>query len=229
MMSRSLKATFYSVAGPAMFLSGAVYRTLRAPRSGDNRVHLGPGRDKYIPGWINVDANIFSGRADVWADLRNLLPFHDGTVDAFYSHHVIEHLPNLRLHFREVIRCLKPGGVYRVGGPNGDSAMRMFVANRSEWFCDFPDCRRSIGGRLENFVFCRGEHLTILTESYLRELMEEAGFGDIRVCRPIHETAAGTTFLDCMKTEFESTPTMPHTLILEGLRVGRSTALLPSD
>ena len=59
----------------------------------------------------------------MWADLNNKLPFHDNSVDAFYSHHMIEHLPDIQFHLREVYRCLKPEGVYRVGGPNGDSAI----------------------------------------------------------------------------------------------------------
>jgi hypothetical protein len=55
------------------------------------------------------------------------------------------------------------------------------------WFSDFPDSRSSIGGRFENFVFCRQEHLTILTPSFLEEIATEAGFKDVRVVQPITE------------------------------------------
>jgi predicted SAM-dependent methyltransferase len=217
-LSRFAKASFYSVAGPLMRANGIIYRWFRAPRDGIIKVHLGPGQTNYIPGWINVDANMFTGKCDLWTDLRYPLPFHDDTADAIYSHHVIEHLPDIWSHVREVYRCLKPGGVYRVGGPNADSAIRKFLENDSAWFGDFPDKRTSIGGRFENFVFCRQEHLTILTYSYLEEVMTSAGFQNITLCAPIHESRHDELFRECMALEWESVPECPHTLIVEGVK-----------
>ena len=127
MMSRKAKIAYYVLAGPLMRGNAILFRYFRAPKCGMIKVHLGPGQNKYIPGWINIDANMFTGKCDVWADLRNPLPFDSGTVDAMYSHHMVEHLPDLALHFRDVFRCLKPGGVYRVGGPNGDNAISKFI------------------------------------------------------------------------------------------------------
>ena len=218
MMRRGAKAAFYSLAGPLMRVNGAIYRWFRAPKAGLLKVHLGPGLQYYIDGWVNVDANMFTARCDVWANLANPLPFRDATADAMYSHHVIEHLPNLAGHFQEVFRCLKPGGVYRAGGPNGDSAIQKFVQNDAAWFTDFPDSRKSIGGRFENFIFCRQEHLTILTFSYLEELMTQAGFVNIRRCLPVKESGAPDLFRECLAIECESDFEAPHTLIVEGER-----------
>lgn len=148
MLSRKAKQAFYIGAGPLMKLNGAIYKAFRAPKDGRLRVHLGPGRRNYIDGWINVDANMFTGKCDVWADLRNPLPFPDESVEAFYSHHMIEHLPDVKKHLQDAFRCLKPGGVYRIGGPNGDSAIKKFVEDDKSWFSDFPDKRESIGGGL---------------------------------------------------------------------------------
>ena len=215
MLPQVLKRTYFTCARPVMVLSGLCYRIFRAPRQGFVRVHLGPGRKSYLDGWVNVDANIFTGRADVWADLRHSLPFNTQTVDAFYSHHVIEHLPSLRHHFREVFRCLKPGGAYRVGGPNGDGAIAMFAAGRHDWFTDFPDERSSLGGKLDNFIFCRGEHLSILTESYLAELLENAGFTSPVKCVPTRTTSLPELFADCLRLEWESDFGTPHTVIVE--------------
>lgn len=201
-----------------MKINTLAYRLFRAPKKGGLKIHLGPGQKNYIEGWVNVDANMFTGKCDLWADLRNPLPFHDETVDCFYSHHMIEHLPNIQDHFREVYRCLKPGGIYRVGVPNGDSAIAKFAENDKRWFPDFPDKRNSIGGRLDNFIFCRGEHLVILTFSFLEELLNISGFADATLCKPVKETGYPELFGPCLLKEHEDDFAMPHTLIIEAVK-----------
>lgn len=219
MLSRKVKAAFYSLAGPLMYVNGRRYRFFNAPDKGLVKVHLGPGQSNYLDGWINVDANMFTGKCDIWADLRNALPFKNDTVDIFYSHHVIEHLPDLPFHFKDMFRCLKKGGKIRIGGPNGDSAILKFVEGDKTWFNDYPDNRQSIGGRFENFVFCRQEHLTILTRSFLQELLEAAGFTSIRFCLPVKETNF-SDFIDdqVLAKEWETTYEAPHTLLVEAIK-----------
>jgi len=226
MVPRKLKALYYALLQAPMAVSSRTYRVFRAPRTGTVKVHLGPGQRNYLPGWINVDANVVSARPDVWADLRDVLPFRDGTVDVFYSHHMIEHLPDAMIpfHLREMHRCLKPGGLIRIGGPNGDVAMKKFVEGDERWFSDFPDARRSVGGRLANFILCRGEHLTILTRSYLEELLADAGFADVRTCAPGVETGSPELIgADVLTKEPEPTPDAPHTLIVEARKLGAAT------
>jgi predicted SAM-dependent methyltransferase len=222
MLTHRSKRTFYRFAGPLMRFNGLLYWAFRAPREGHVRVQLGPGQKNYLEGWINLDANMFTGRCDVWADLRNPLPFRSNSIACIYSHHVVEHLPDIKSHFQEVMRCLIPGGVYRFGGPNGDAAIDAFVRNDARWFSDFPDRRASIGGRLENFIFCRQEHLTILTESYLRELLDATGFVAVARCLPVKETRFTDLFADCLKIEHESDWEHPHTLILEAVKPASS-------
>jgi predicted SAM-dependent methyltransferase len=202
-----------------MRISGFAYRVLRAPRKGIARVHLGPGQGNYLAGWINVDANIFSAKADVWSDLTGALPFRDSTVDVFYAHHVIEHLPDRCLPrlFREMYRCLKPGGCVRVGGPDAQSAAKKLVEGDIGWFSsDFPDKRSSIGGRFANFLLCGGEHVALLTESYIAELAGAAGFARIRRCLPARDTGyPGLIDGKVLGKEWESDYETPHTLIVE--------------
>lgn len=223
MISRQAKALYYSAMSVPMSLSGWAYRAWRAPATANNnvvRVQLGPGQKGYREGWVNVDANFISAKIDVWADLRNKLPFRDKSIDVFYSHHVIEHLPDssLKRHFEDMYRCLKPGGVVRIGGPNGDEACKNFINGNLHWFDDFPDKRDSIGGRFANFILCRGEHLTILTHSYLSEIMASCGFSAVAVRRPIIDTGYPELLSDIMIGEWEPTPDSPHTLILEARR-----------
>lgn len=49
------------------------------------------------------------------------LPLADQSFDVVLSHHVIEHVPNQRLHLDEVHRVLRSGGVCYLGTPNRTS------------------------------------------------------------------------------------------------------------
>jgi predicted SAM-dependent methyltransferase len=223
MISRRLKASYYTLFRYPMRLNAFRHRVFSS-RRGNTKVQLGPGQRNYIDGWVNVDANFVTAKIDVWADISGKLPFRNGSVDAFYSHHVIEHLPDqtLPFHFAEIFRCLRNGGIIRVGGPNGDSAIRKFQENDAAWFSDFPDQRRSIGGKFANFILCRGEHLTILTSSYMTEIASEAGFQDITFCTPVTETNFPAVFDQRVtSTEWETTPEVPHTLLMEARKPER--------
>lgn len=149
--------------------------------------------------------------------MRDPLPFRDNTVDVFYSHHVILHLPDtsLEAHLADMFRCLKPGGLVRLAGPNGDSAIRKFLEGDLEWFGPFPDSRKSVGGRFVNFMLCRGEHLTILSQSYFRELLGDAGFTDLDFRLP--KTTGVPELIDepVLRGEYEPTPDTPRTLVVE--------------
>ncbi len=216
MLPRAYKALWFAAMRYPMRLNAARHRVF-SRRRGVVRAQLGPGPTNYLDGWVNVDANAMTAKIDIWADVGAKLPFRNESVDVFYSHHVIEHLRDrlLPFHFGELIRCLRPGGVVRIGGPNGDSAIVKFVQGDKAWFIDFPDSRESIGGRLANFIFCAGEHLTILTASYLTELATKAGFQDIRFCRPVEETNYPAVFAACLAMEWENDAEFPHTLIME--------------
>ena len=215
MISNGLRAAYYALTAPLMRANGALYRAIRAPRSGYHKVHLGPGQRNYLDGWINVDANIVSAKLDIWADLRHPLPFRDNTVDVLYSHHVIEHLGSMDRHFHEAFRVLKPGGVYRVAGPDGDNAIEMFRQNRMDWFSHNPEPRTSIGGRLDNFIMCARDHYAILTRSFVQELLENAGFVNVTVQEPIRKSSRPDLFGEAMATEFEVDFEHTHTLVLE--------------
>ena len=219
MIPRWIKSTYYATLSPLMRLNSARHRALpMLAKNAKNLVHLGPGQEKYLHGWINVDANLISSKPDVWADLRFKLPFPGNSVDVIYSHHVIEHLPNLDFHFQEMYRCLTPGGSIRVGGPHGDNAIKAFAEGKISYFGVWPLKRRSIGGRFENLIFCKGEHLTILTKSFLCELAEDAGFQDIKVVRPRETNYPQNIGENLLALEEEVTEKPIRTVLIEATK-----------
>jgi predicted SAM-dependent methyltransferase len=219
MTPRAFKALYYGLLRVPMYVNGVAYKALRCPAGAALKVHLGPGQRNYLEGWVNVDANLVSSRPDLWADLRNPLPFRTGSVSLFYSHHVVEHLPDdhLKRHFSELFRALRSGGGIRVGVPHVGNACRKLVEGDAAWFSDFPDPHSSIGGRFKNFVFCRGEHLTAFDETYMKELLEASGFRDTRFLTPTKATGLADLGIDdtVLALEYESDFRTPHTLIVE--------------
>jgi hypothetical protein len=82
-------------------------------------------------------------------------------------------------------------------------------------FSDFPDRYFGIGGRFDNYLPCRGEHLHILTFSLLAELLELAGFEPPVKWLPVKETGYPELFADCLATDLGVGLRFPHTPIVE--------------
>ncbi|WP_414528861.1 class I SAM-dependent methyltransferase [Nodularia chucula] len=218
MLGGIIKRLYYLLLTYPMRLNGWFYKNFKCPQSG-LKVHLGPGKINYIDNWLNVDANLVTAKVDLWCNLLDPLPFRKGSVDIFYSHHVIEHLPDSHLivHFRQMFEALRPGGVIRVGGPHLGNACRKYVEGDHQWFTHYPDDRKSIGGRFTNFIFCRGEHVTAFDESYLAEVAEQCGFVDFSFPLPVKETKLAEEGITeaVLSKEYESRFDCPHTVILE--------------
>jgi ubiquinone/menaquinone biosynthesis C-methylase UbiE len=73
-------------------------------------LELGSGPAKQIAEAITVDMLNIEG-TDIVCNLDEGLPFlEDGTVDAIYSFHFLEHVKDVNLMMREIYRVLKKGG-----------------------------------------------------------------------------------------------------------------------
>ncbi|MBE9199424.1 MULTISPECIES: methyltransferase domain-containing protein [unclassified Nodularia (in: cyanobacteria)] len=218
MISGIIKGFYYLLLKYPMRFSGWFYKKFICPKS-ELKVHLGPGKSNYLNGWLNVDANLITAKVDVWSNLLDPLPFRKESVDIFYSHHVVEHLPDSHLivHFQEMFQALRPGGGIRIGAPNMGNACRKYLQGDYDWFSNFPENRKSLGGRFTNMIFCRGEHLTALDESYLGEIAEKCGFVDISFPLPVKETNLKDLGISevVLSKEYESDFAFPHTVILE--------------
>ena len=97
------------------------------------RLNLGCGQHMARrPEWVNIDKHRFcdhvecvDSNPDLIADIRELLPFGDASVDAIYCGHVLEHLPESEViaALKEMRRVLVPGGRLGVVGPDYDRAV----------------------------------------------------------------------------------------------------------
>ncbi len=187
------------------------------PRNGRPlHLHLGCG-PRYLPGFVNIDANP-QQKLDLWLDVRCGLPFAAASVDSIYSTHMIEHLypDELERLLHECARVLKPGAGLRLVVPNLRSAITAYQQNRQDWFYDsFPRHFDSLGGRFSNFVFCDGQHRTAFDFEYLSELLRGAGFAEVE------EKTEGRSRLYGEKVPpFEpgDATDLPHSLYLEGFK-----------
>lgn len=106
-------------------------------------INIGAG-DFYHPYWHNLDtpneyyADWQKGRLQILYDLTSTssLPFDANTIQVAYTSHVIEHINNEDVQhlFREVYRCLQPGGYFRITCPDIDLEYDAFCRNdKSFW------------------------------------------------------------------------------------------------
>ena len=90
----------------------------------DVLINVGCG-DAPLPGFVNLDLD---RAADIRLDVRDGLPFADGTVDGVYSEHFVEHLTQAELvnFLRECRRVLRPGGTVRMATPDLAELVRCY-------------------------------------------------------------------------------------------------------
>jgi len=150
----------------------------------DLRLNLGCG-SKIKTGWINIDRD---ASADLRLDLREKLPFADGSVCWIYSEHFFEHLqyPKESGHFlRECCRVLAPGGRLDIGVPDSEWPIKSYSDESSEYFRLARErfhpkwCNTKMHHL--NFHFRQGEeHKYAYDEETLKAELNKAGFVSIR-------------------------------------------------
>lgn len=124
-------------------------------------------------------------------DLSKPLPLADGTADAVYSSHMLEHLflEDARTFLAECARVLKPGGMMRLALPDAEQFARDLLEagddpegkagiQYGEMLRAHPE-RRPSGRRLVAFVGGSNWHRWQPTRGLVKSLMSEAGFGDL--------------------------------------------------
>jgi SAM-dependent methyltransferase len=83
------------------------------------RVDIGCGSRKVV-GTIGLD-NVAVPGVDVLGDLNQGLPFKDGSLDAVYANHILEHLNDFLGTMNEIYRVCKPGALVFIKVPHAAS------------------------------------------------------------------------------------------------------------
>lgn len=176
------------------------------------RLNLGSG-PKAPDGWISVDRSpalllsrlpflqfllvrtgvIHQAQAVSWDrgvmrhDMRRL-PYTNGSVDAVYSSHALEHvyLAEAKEVVREVYRVLGPGGIFRLALPDGDQMVRDFIKSSDSGdmmageaynrrLLAHPEQRPSRSEQVR-LIFGGHVHRWQPTRTQVRQILEGVGF-----------------------------------------------------
>jgi predicted SAM-dependent methyltransferase len=132
----------------------------------DKVVCLGGG-DIMPFGWINMDFNQWKGHysypnwyIDIVMDFmeKKPFPFKDEGKQCFYCANMFEHLPKdvIEYLFREISRCLLPGGYFRVEVP-----------------VSYEDTKETIGNEYD--YSHTGSHITAVDFEYLSDCANAVG------------------------------------------------------
>jgi len=150
------------------------------------RLHAGCG-DRPKEGWVNID--LFHPRANLRLDLREALPFDDGSVELVYSEHVFEHLDHPRDTTRFLAECrrvMAPGAAFHVGVPDTEWPLKAYVNDDPTYFEMARDGMHPAWCDMRlynvNWHFREGgEHRWAWDRETLTRVLEAAGFCDVSV------------------------------------------------
>jgi predicted SAM-dependent methyltransferase len=146
------------------------------------RLHWGCG-PRAVPGWTNSDRRAAPG-VDLPCDIREGLPVPEASFDYVASMHALQEIPYRELVpvLRELHRVLRPGGVLRLGLPDLDRAIRAYVEGNAAYFLIPDDEVRTLAGKLSIQMTWYGHSRSLLTQTFVAELAEKAGFAATRGC-----------------------------------------------
>lgn len=106
----------------------AYFKWAALQKKGTIKLELGSARKHGTDGWTTVDLH----GADINCNLFKGIPLADGTVDAIYSSHLLEHIPYRQLipFIAECKRVLKKGGYFSVCVPNAGFYIRAYAEGK---------------------------------------------------------------------------------------------------
>lgn len=181
------------------------------PKNSDGKVYINLGSGVHTSKeFINIDTLPFP-----WVhyidEIQALPMFKTGTVDFIYASHVAEHINRSELvsTLSEWCRVLKPSGVLRLAIPDFDNLLTIYNASGKDVHS------------IENQLLGQGcpydDHHTIWNEKFAREILQKAGFKEVRLWDP--STADHHGFGDKSKrTVFIEGKEIPISLNVEAIK-----------
>ena len=156
---------------------------LKYSSSAKLHLHLGSGQN-IIKGFINIDGNPLR-RGILYYDIRNKLPFKNGSVQYIFTSNVFEHFfpDEIIKILKNIFDCLELDGVMRIVVPDLEKAIEAYVRKDYKYFGDFPRYYKSIGGRFSNHIFCDAQHRITYDFDYLKELLVQSGFDQNKILK----------------------------------------------
>jgi predicted SAM-dependent methyltransferase len=164
-----------------------------AAQPGPLRLHLGSGSQPK-KGWVNID--LAGDPVDLAWNLARGIPFADGSVDAIFHEHLLEHIPltaGVGL-MDECFRVLKPGGILRIGVPDAGELLTSYVGDGERVEAIHPGRPTRMLAVQELFYWHR--HTTMFDEETLELVFRAGGFPD-----PAARTFGDTALDDAPDTE----------------------------
>jgi predicted SAM-dependent methyltransferase len=147
------------------------------------KLHLGAS-DKILAGWLNSDLE--PGLSEcIFLDATKRFPFTDDSFDYVFCEHFVEHLnpEGATVCFREVFRCLRQGGVFRVATPNLQKYVNLFkdtVRSEEKDFLSRFGKFFKLGNVSPcvalNHIFYNWGHCFLYTQDELFGALKRAGF-----------------------------------------------------
>ncbi|MEO8078027.1 MAG: methyltransferase domain-containing protein [Acidobacteriota bacterium] len=149
------------------------------------QIQLGSGGQRK-EGWVNVD--LFAD-ADVQLDLREPLPFADGSATLVYAEHVLEHFTyptEARALLSEIWRVLAPGGMIKLVVPDAGRALVAYGASDAEFFAargvrSYLASESPTPMHIVNYIFRQdGQHKYAYDAETLAQALALGGFTNAR-------------------------------------------------
>ncbi|HEX3040671.1 MAG TPA: methyltransferase domain-containing protein [Solirubrobacterales bacterium] len=179
------------------------------------RLNWGCG-EHVAAGWINSDVKEQPG-VDLVADIRAGLPLESESIDFAVSIHALPEFayPELVPALEELGRVLAPGGTLRLALPDLRRGIEAYLGGEEGYFKVDPEEVSSAGGRFIVHMLWYGYSRTLFTADFAVELLERAGFEDVRECG-FGQTASGVAEIVALDNREE------ESLFVEGRKPKRS-------
>lgn len=135
------------------------------------KLNLGCG-DRIEEGYVNIDLEPLTG-VNLVFDINNTLPYENEEIDEILLNHSIEHIWwfNLKDRLNDWFRVLKKGGKLEIWTVNFEELIKTY--QRDMFMLNWKIFNRN---RFEG-----DNHKVVLTPNFLRDLLVEIGFAEVRL------------------------------------------------